>query len=376
MIIMKGLVNTADKKAIKGTLVWFLSIIISNSINAQHMEDFIEYDSFIIVDKPQDKYKGIYKDGIPYEGYFSKGDSEFPRVDYYEKGKPKFQYSLDIYQMALNEESEEMEATEEMTEEAYNMYLKNRYKPKLNIKSTYENEKIVDGYRYEEIKSGLLTRKIKNAKTIALFVDVFAMHFYQRIHIILDDDRIYIKSPTMEMSGENLELQLYREDNTWITKQELNQETIGLYYFVIGEPQKLLSDTTFFIYDQEGNTYGYGYKEFENIGNGMNLMDINSMYFSNPKMFLTKNIETFFEDFIDLYAVQMAKEEVRREEPEIYKGYIHTDENAEVIKGIRFFENKGDTYYEKYGKGDILEHKKVSLLHFQHIFKTYLENNR
>ncbi|GAA0727096.1 hypothetical protein GCM10009430_34800 [Aquimarina litoralis] len=341
------------------------------------MEDFVEYDSFIIVEKPREKYKGIYKDGIPYEGYFPKGDSEFPRVDYYEKGKLKFQYSLDIYQMTLNEESAEIEATAEMTEEEYNKYLKNRYKPRLNIKSTYKNEKIVNGYRYEEIKSGLLTRKIKNAKTIALFVDVFAMHFYQRIKIILDGDRIYIKSPTMEMSEENLELQLYREDNTWITKQELNQEAIGLYYFVIGEPKKLLSNTTFFIYNQEGNTYSYGYKEFENImGNGMNLMDINSMYFSNPKMFHTKDMQMFFEDFINLYTIQMAKEEVRPEEPEIYKGYIYTDENAEIIKGIRFFENKGDTYYEKYGKGDILEHKKVSLLDFQHIFKTYLENNR
>lgn len=374
---MKQLVNVADKKNIRITLVWFLCIVISNNIKAQHMEDFIEYDSFLIVDKPQEKYKAIYKDGIPYDGYFPKGDSEFPRVDYFEKGKPKFQYSLDIYQMALNEESEEIEATAEMTEKEYNKYLKNRYKPKLNIKSIYKNEKIVDGYSYQEIKSGILTRKIENAKTIASFVDVFAMHFYQRVNIILDGDRIYIKSPTMEMSGENLELQLYREDNTWITKQELNQETIGQYYFVIGEPKNLPSNATFFIYNHKENTYGYGYKEFEDImGNGMNLMNIDSMYFSDPKMFHTKDMQMFFEDFIDSYTAQMSKEEVRPEEPEIYKGYIRTDENAQVIKGIRFFENEGDTYYEKYGKGNILEHKKVSLLDFQNIFKEYLKNNR
>lgn len=376
MIVMKHLVNTIHKKSIGVTLLWFLCIVISNSINAQNMEDFIEYDSFVIVDNPQEKYKGIYKEGMPYEGYFPKGDPEFPRVDYYEKGKLKFQYSLDIYQMALNEESEEIETTAEMTDEAYNTYLKNRYKPKLNIKSTYHNEQIVDGYSYEEIKSGLLTRKIENANTIALFVDVFAMHFYQRINIILEGERIHIKSPTMEMSEENLKIQLYREDNTWITKQELNQETIGLYYFVIGEPKKLPSNTTFFIYNKEENTYGYGYKEFEHMGSGMNLMDINSMYFGNPKMFQTKNMETFFEDFIDSYTVQMSKEEVRPQEPEIYKGYMNTDEKGKVIKGIRFFENGEDTYYKEYGKSNVLKNEKVSLLDFQNIFKTYLKNNR
>ncbi|MBW1294580.1 hypothetical protein [Aquimarina litoralis] len=374
---MKRLVNTLDKNSIAITLLWFLCINISNSINAQNMEDFIEHDSFIIVDNPKEVYKSFYKDGMLYEGYFPKGNSEFPRVDYYEKGILKFQYSLDIYQMALNGESEDIDAPIEMTEEEYDAYLKNRYKPKLDIKSIYQNGEIIDGYSYKEIKSGLLTRKIENYRTIALFIDVFAMHFYQRVNIILDGDRIYIKSPTMEMSEENLELQLYREGNTWITKQELNRETIGQYYYVIGEPKNLLPNTTFFIYNQEENTYGYGYKVFENImGNGMNLMDIDSMYFNNPKMFHTKNMETFFEDFIDSYAVQMSKEEVRPKEPEIYRGYILTNKKGEIIKGIRFFEKEKNTFYEEYKEGNTIKKENISLLNFQDMFKIYMENNR
>ncbi|MHA7058086.1 hypothetical protein ACWGOQ_0012770 [Aquimarina sp. M1] len=344
------------------------------------MDNFIEYDSFLIVEKPQETYKGLYKDGQPYSGYFSNGDREFPRVDYYENGEVKFQYSLDIYQMALGadtvDESQEAEGIE-MNEEAYNEYVKNLYKPKLNIKSVYKNGKIVDGYEYEEAPSAMFSKKIEDQNITELHIDVFAMHYYQRTSMIREKDSIIIGSPTLAAAGEKLDIRLFREHNSWIVSYDINGKNIGSKYFIKGEVENLPEQSVLFLYEQGAGRYGYGTSGFEEYSHQFDLMDIAHIYFNQPEMFFFQNIQIFFNDFVEAVINETKKEErMRPKEPEVYTGYLVTGNQGDIEKGIRFFQKDVDSYYEEYVKGNKIKKEKIDLVTFQKVFAEYLKSIR
>ncbi|WP_299314905.1 hypothetical protein [uncultured Aquimarina sp.] len=355
-------------------------ILFSNPVNSQNMEDFIEYDSFVIIEKPQKTYKGIYKEGKPYQGYFSKGNREFPRVDYYENGEAKFQYSLDIYQMTLGVENTEKEGFQEkdgevMNEEYYEAYTKDLYKPKLNIKSVYENDQIINGYEYEEESSTMFSKKIENYKITELHIDLFAMHYYQRTSMVLVADTILIGSPTLATVGEKLQVRLSRKDNGWVAAYDINGNHIGSKYFVNGEPKSLPINSTLFIYDQNNDIYSYGTSDFIEYPSRLDLIDLLGFYFDKPKTFTSENIQVFFKALVEASIMEMKREEgVRPKEPEIYRGYIITGDNSEVIKGIRFFEKEVDSYYEEYNGSNEVKKEKIDLVSFQEVFKKYLKN--
>ncbi|WP_299245411.1 hypothetical protein [uncultured Aquimarina sp.] len=342
------------------------------------MDDFIEYDSFVIAEKPQKVYKGFYKDGKPYNGYFSKGKDEFPRVDYYENGEARFQYSLDVYQMALGAESSEIDGFQEeegkaMNEEDYKEYVKNKYKPKLNIKSVYKNGKIVDGYEYGEISSGIFSKKIVNQKFTELHIDVFAMHYYQRTSVIKRGDDVIISSPTLALAGEKLEVRLVKESEGWKAFYYINEEEIGAKYFLKGNTDNLPANSTIFIYDQNNKTYGYGTSGFKENSARLDFIDIQKMYFEQPEIFSEKSMQSFFEKFIEVFINEMQKEDEQRpEDPEVFRGYILIGNSGKIIKGIRFFEKGANMHYIEYKDGSEVKNAKVDIDSFQKVFKEYM----
>ncbi len=53
---------------------YLLLMLSTNILKAQEMnESVVEDASFVIIDNPQQLYKGILKNGKPYDGYFEKG---------------------------------------------------------------------------------------------------------------------------------------------------------------------------------------------------------------------------------------------------------------------------------------------------------------
>ncbi|MBD3905054.1 hypothetical protein NAL32_09300 [Chryseobacterium sp. Ch-15] len=126
--------------------------------------------SFAISEKPQEFYEGIYKNGKHFSGYFeTEDDREFKQVDYYENGTPKFQYSND--------------------------YLKNmdNYRHQYyDIKSTYKDGKIFDGVEYKLNEKQFVTRYWKNGVLKSFDWDLFAMHYFNRIHFELKNNTIEI----------------------------------------------------------------------------------------------------------------------------------------------------------------------------------------
>ncbi|AXT53437.1 hypothetical protein D1818_22370 [Aquimarina sp. BL5] len=382
MIVVNFPLRYTTKSSVKAVFLLGCFIFLFNTVNSQNMDDFIEYDSFVIIEKPQKTYKGFYKDGKPYNGYFSKGNDEFPRVDYYENGETKFQYSLDIYQMTLGMESSEIDGFQEeegeaMNEEDYNEYIKNKYKPKLNIKSVYQNGKITDGYEYMELDSGIISKKIEKEKTTALHIDAFAMHYYQRTSLVLVSDTLIIGSPTIAAAGESIEIRLFNDNQTWITNYHIEGEKIGANYYKEGEIKSLPADCTLFTYDQNNVTYNFGRGGFKKYSGKLDLIDIQKMYFEKPEIFANKNMQSFFDEFIKAFTVEIQKEDRQRlQEPEIFRGYIITGEKGEIIKGIRFFEKETDSYYEEYKNGKKIKKEKIDLINFQKTFKEYLESTR
>ncbi len=126
--------------------------------------------SFVISEKPQDSYEGIFKNGKPFSGYFETEYShEFKQIDYFENGIPKFQYSND--------------------------YLKNmdNYRHQYyDIKSTYKDGKIFDGAEYLLNDKQFITRYWKNGVLKSFDWDLFAMHYFNRIHFELKNNNIEI----------------------------------------------------------------------------------------------------------------------------------------------------------------------------------------
>ena len=342
------------------------------------MNDFIEDNSFLIVGKPQETYKGFYKDGKPFQGYFLKGNHEFPRVDYYEDGEAKFQYSLDFFQMALNEENVERDYPEEPDPEitdslAYDDNYSDRYKPKLNIKSVYKNGKIADGYEYDEIESGLLSLRIEDTKITEFHMDIFAMNYYQRNSIILKSDTIVITSPTLALTEDNPESKIFRKNGEWVVSYTLNEKKIGYKYFRRGELDQKPASGVFFVFEQSGKTYSYGTSIPVEHASDIESSDMLTYVLDQPKLFALEEISLFFESFVHAIISKIKKSEQRLpDSSNIYRAYLEIGSDHTITKGIRFFEEKQGSYYIQYQDGKETLRKKLDLSEFQKIFSNYL----
>ncbi|WP_158210608.1 hypothetical protein [Myroides phaeus] len=141
----------------------------------------VEDNGFMIDGKPQKMYKGVYKEGKPFEGYFKEEKilSEINLINYYEQGERKAQYSYDYL------------ARDQFA--APFMY---------DLETVYEGGKVKSGRVYKEVEEGnaLGIVNYENFEEKSLFIDLFEMHYFNRISFELTDDQLSIK----DMSGESL----------------------------------------------------------------------------------------------------------------------------------------------------------------------------
>ncbi|MFD2941109.1 toxin-antitoxin system YwqK family antitoxin [Flavobacterium notoginsengisoli] len=122
--------------------------------------------SFLITSDRQDSYIGTYKNDKPFFGYFATDFRDFNYVNYYKNGIIMYQYS--------------------------NNYLENLEKyeyPNYDIKSTYKDDKIVDGPEYL-IDRQFITKNWKKGILQSFDFDVFGMHYFNRYHFELKNNAI------------------------------------------------------------------------------------------------------------------------------------------------------------------------------------------
>lgn len=125
--------------------------------------------SFSISEHLQDFYEGIYKDDKPYNGYFATENHEFNYVNYYENGLKNYQYSNNYLENMDNYEH-----------------------PIYDIKSTYKNEKIVDGIEYIKLETQFISKYWKKGFLESFDCDLFAENYFNRVHFELKKNSIEI----------------------------------------------------------------------------------------------------------------------------------------------------------------------------------------
>ncbi|MGE8425771.1 MAG: hypothetical protein ACN6PI_23240, partial [Sphingobacterium siyangense] len=160
------------------------------------------YSNFLIKEKPQKSYTGIYQNQKPYEGYFINKIilNEIPLVDFYEKGELKYQYSFDFLKQLDN----------------YQFY-------EYDQKSVYKNGEIVDGFDFIDNDEGFLLRiGYKNKKANYLEMNLFAMHAFNRF--------------TFDYSGKEIIVKDFEKQ----TSIKLTEKNNGIFAEVFDESGKLI----------------------------------------------------------------------------------------------------------------------------------------
>ena len=146
--------------------------------------------TYTISEKPQEFYEGVFKNEKPFSGYFETEDSrEFKQVDYFENGVRKFQYSND--------------------------YLKNmdNYTHQLyDIKSTYKDGKIFDGVEYKLNEKQFISRYWKSGVLKSFDWDLFAMHYFNRIHFEIKSNAIEVSDM---QANRKAEIKIEQSGNTF-----------------------------------------------------------------------------------------------------------------------------------------------------------------
>ena len=270
--------------------------------------------TFHITEKPQNTYEGIYKNGKPFSGYFeTEEDREFKQVDFYENGEKKFQYSNNYL--------------ENMDNYRFQQY---------NIKSIYKDGKIFDGVEYDLKDRQFISRYLKNGVLTSFDWDLFAMHYFNRIHFELKGNSIKInnfdskKTAIMEIDNPNKDLTVERK-TVLSTKSPSNENTenyherIILYYTENG---KVASRTM----DMQQKP-----AEMEEDNGRMDL--IHKIFYSIT--YETKSAQEIFNDL----AEHIGKEEWLRkiENNNILTG-IRYNSSGKPYEGILITPNKDNTY--------------------------------
>ena len=194
-------------------------------------ENQFETDKIFLSDNPQKKYTLELKEGKPFNGYQISEEKllgEFHFVNQYENGNLVARYSVDYIA------KDQYEAPIEYT-----------------LKTTFSDGKIISGNDYKILNQQmLLTDKYQKGKIVSFDLDLFDMHYFNRITFKLDNDIIIVKSfQTKEeiriyKEKENLKADLYA-DNKLVKKSGV--------LVIFTEPKAPNSSTVYYWKDNKLN---------------------------------------------------------------------------------------------------------------------------
>lgn len=264
-----------------------------SKLNNQHQSTMIETNAILLLEDPKSVYTLELKDGKPFHGYEvteEKLVGEFPFVNYYENGELKIQYAVDFI-------------------------AKDQYEAPIEyaLKTTFNDGKVQTGNVYRNAPSGfLLTDQYIKGEKVGLTVDIFAMHYFNRLTFKVENNQLIIKS--FDSSDE---IKIYKKD-AWVMADyyidgALSQQSEPILLQVAtGTP---LSNTVFY-YDknQKIQQYNmllnqerdplfnnellfkfYAQFSFEYAGKIEQLATIIDDYFSTATQETEEPIETIFE---------------------------------------------------------------------------------
>ncbi|WP_103068227.1 hypothetical protein [Aquimarina sediminis] len=334
-------------------LLGFLILLKYTNTTAQEMTSIQKDSSYIVLEHPMDVYEGAYKDGKPYKGYFKEGDKELFVVYYYEKGIKKYSYSFDVLQM-LKENK-----------------LDGDHRIELGEKSIYKDGKIVDGIKYNQVKDGILVEQYKNGKHIGFYIDIFAMHYYNRFIFEIEKNKMKINS----IQDQEYKIELGLINNLLVAELYKNDSVLIRYQNIDVNDPIFPKNSEVRVYRESGVNKGIAYQNNDKEGriyqearaileifNGLEIYNVKDHY----EVFnqILKNI-TEGRGFID---------RKKNEEHDILgMGNFVVDEEGKIMDGIRFSENTTGGYFEIFNDSKVVEKEKTTLFDFQNIFSAYME---
>ena len=312
----------------------------------------IIHTSFMIADKPAKQYEGSYKNGKPHNGYFLAGDREFKWVDYYENGTVKFQYS--------------------------NNYIENLEKylhPIYDIKSTYENGKIISGEAYTIIEKGFVTKKIEKGKLKTILFDLFAVHYFNRITLEKQQDVIKISNKE-EPQGET---RYYFKDKLLTVEVLANKKILFYNEYITFDLRNLPKNRTVYQVKNGKVTTCSANKaidltqeDYEQMGDlKINLKMMEGMLMS-PAVVQSNDLDKVFEQMAAFLSQDESVYAMYNEKEPMMMTHLSTDSNGKITNGINFTDSK-TPFYEIYKDGKSIKKEEKSLADFQKIAMKYLE---
>lgn len=113
---------------------------VDRSVN----ESMVIDSTFTLAAAPLETYTGIYRNNLPYSGYFKTGTRNFFWVIFYAQGRKSVRYSYDFLEDVKQREEEEI--------------FQNKRKI-LPFKATFRDDKLVNGYTYTLLPIAILPKK-------------------------------------------------------------------------------------------------------------------------------------------------------------------------------------------------------------------------
>lgn len=152
----------------------------------------------------QTPVKGIYKEGVPFEGYFLEAEDEMELylVNYYEKGQLLAQYSRPL--MVITEEGDMY--IDEGVDDDYDYGSEKEQVIKLTVKTTYENGRAKDGVSYQFHKLGdgafvLAMETYENSKRKYVDLLLGAIHYAEHARLTFLKDGYTLTTKENEPLG-------------------------------------------------------------------------------------------------------------------------------------------------------------------------------
>lgn len=284
------------------------------------LPQLVTYAHFTIAEKPQDSYQGLFRNGKPFDGYFALDAlfDDIMLIDYYENGVRKYQYYFEFLDQLAN-------------------YLHYTY----DLKSSFDKQgNIQDGISHRlQDNTSLYITHYQGGKPVSLDINVFAMHYFNRMTIRLEGDTITIsdlESPsTMKLHPEEdyITASIF-EEGRLVNKRSLPKKV---------EMGSANSVTEFYLEGDEIKTYTIDSPAIEPTGLDINNRITSQLYFLFP-MKSDEPMPVLFEKLLDIVQRDNEEEEWYKEinaysitpfSDENYLGFLQYDENKEINTAIR-----------------------------------------
>lgn len=283
----------------------------------------VEYSDFTIEEAPASVYTGLYKDGKPYEGYF-KIDilvDNISLISFFEKGSLKYKYSFELLDQMEN----------------YQHYTYNK-------KTTYKDNQAIDGPTYELIgRERLVTSYYRDGKMWAFDINLFAMHYFNRLTVKLEGDVL-----SLSETAAPLQVKAFSEGGNIVAELMHNGEIIkksrAIQSLAEGAPNSI---TQYYIASNKINTFVTAMDRMEDIDDddqtegyedsfvkrlfylfpiqeSVDLNDVLQRLYTNFKQ---EAFNRVFETSVDgSYPVNESN----------YLGYLQYDQDGKPVDGLRF----------------------------------------